>query len=70
MSEPYPPTEDYSVEVFDGDRWIPVSFKRKTIEEARESRDGMRRRMSPDGMTRIVRWRETSEIVETDEKEI
>ena len=68
-SEPYPPDEDFSVEVFGGDMWVPVSFNRKTIEEARELRDGVRKRVGPDGLTRIIKWRETSEIVETDEKE-
>ena len=69
-SEPYPPDEDFSVEVFGGDMWVPVSFQsQRRSEEARELRDGVRKRVGPDGLTRIIKWRETSEIVETDEKE-
>jgi hypothetical protein len=66
--EAYPPDTDFSIEIFDVDMWMPVSFKQVTIEKAREVRDRLRAKQ-PKVKTRIVQWHETSTVVETDEIE-
>ncbi|CAL9598849.1 hypothetical protein [Streptomyces sp. enrichment culture] len=62
---PWPIVTDFSIEVWEGDTWVGVTYKRKTIEEARERRDSFRRRF-PEERFRIVRWDETPTVVEAD----
>src|SRR5690606_35596034 len=36
---PWPTVTDFSLEVWEGDTWVGVTFKRKTLDEARERRE-------------------------------
>lgn len=62
---PWPPVTVYTVEIWDTDTWVGASRKCGTPDEARERRDAARRRL-PNGRFRIVRWDETSTVMETD----
>ncbi|MFR9796594.1 hypothetical protein ACL02U_11920 [Streptomyces sp. MS06] len=62
---PWPTVTDYSIETWDEDRWIGITYRPQTLDEARERRDVVRRRF-PDARLRIVRWEETSTVVEAD----
>jgi len=69
QAEPWPSVTTYVVEVHDGDQWIGVSFARKTLDEARATRETCRTRRLPNGRFRVVRWDETSTLVEADAEE-
>ncbi|MEU0018005.1 hypothetical protein ABZ173_10080 [Streptomyces rochei] len=62
---PWPTVTDFSIEVWECDTWVGVTYKRQTLDDARERRDSFRRRF-PEARLRIVRWDETSTVVEAD----
>lgn len=64
-AQPWPSVTDYALEVWETDMWVGITYKRKTLDEARERRDVYRRRF-PNARFRIVRWDETSTVVESD----
>ncbi|MFJ6566257.1 hypothetical protein ACIQNU_02465 [Streptomyces sp. NPDC091292] len=65
QTDPWPPVTDFALEIQEADIWVGISFKCKTLDEARERRESYRRRV-PDRRFRIVRWEETSTVVESD----
>ncbi|MFF9309968.1 hypothetical protein ACF1BS_03565 [Streptomyces sp. NPDC014748] len=65
QQQPYPTETDYALEIWDTDLWVDISYKRKNLDETRERRESYRRRF-PDARFRIVRWDETSAVVEAD----
>jgi hypothetical protein len=62
---PWPTVTDFSIEAWECDTWVGVTYKRQTLDDARERRDSFRRRF-PEARLRIVRWDETSTVVEAD----
>jgi hypothetical protein len=66
-TQAHPPVTEYRLEFFDADMWNPISQKRQTLDEVRATRDIFRRGY-PDARLRIVRWDETSTVVESDEQ--
>lgn len=60
------PVTEFRVETFDGDVWHSVGSAVFTVEAARVKREGLRPR-APEQRWRIVRWDETSTVVEEDE---
>ncbi|MFE2712285.1 hypothetical protein ACFXKI_09910 [Streptomyces mirabilis] len=65
--EAYPAETDFSIEIHDaGRQWLPVGYRRPTLDEARVVRDG-RRAKTPGSRFRIVEWTASARVIETDD---